>query len=131
MRRREFISLVGGAAAIPFVAHAQQSERMRTIGVLFPAAPDDPVFQARLAAFHQELALLGWIIGRNVRIDTRWATTNPAEIRRNARLCCASARAAARAPRAASQLPRHRAGDQAECLSDCRPAARGWRRDQA
>ena len=84
MRRRDFISLVGGAAAIPFVAHAQQSERMRTIGVLFPAAPDDPVFQARLAAFHQELALLGWIIGRNVRIDTRWATTNPAEIRRNA-----------------------------------------------
>src|SRR6476620_1890383 len=82
--RREFIGLLGGAAAIPFVAHAQQSERMRTIGVLFPAAPDDPVFQARLAAFHQELALLGWIIGRNVRIDTRWATTNPAEIRRNA-----------------------------------------------
>src|SRR5262245_10441378 len=84
MRRREFIGLLGGAAAIPFVAHAQQSERMRSIGVLLPASPDDPVFQARLAAFHQELALLGWIIGRNVRIDTRWATTNPAEIRRNA-----------------------------------------------
>ena len=84
MRRREFITLLGGAAAIPFVAHAQQSERMRSIGVLLPAAPDDPVFQARIAAFHQELALLGWIIGRNVRIDTRWATTNPAEIRRNA-----------------------------------------------
>jgi putative ABC transport system substrate-binding protein len=57
---------------------------MRSIGVLLPASPDDPVFQARLAAFHQELALLGWIIGRNVHIDTRWATTNPAEIRRNA-----------------------------------------------
>jgi hypothetical protein len=57
--------LLGGAAAIPFVAHAQQSERMRSIGVLLPASPDDPVFQARLAAFHQELALLGWIIGRN------------------------------------------------------------------
>ena len=84
MRRREFITLLGGAAAIPFVAHAQQSERMRSIGVLLPAAPDDPVFQARIAAFHQELGLLGWIIGRNVRIDTRWATTNPAEIRRNA-----------------------------------------------
>jgi hypothetical protein len=68
------------AAAIPFVAHAQQSERMRSIGVLLPASPNDPVFQARLAAFHQELALLGWIIGRNVRIDTRWATTDPAEI---------------------------------------------------
>jgi putative ABC transport system substrate-binding protein len=57
---------------------------MRSIGVLLPASPNDPVFQARLAAFHQELALLGWIIGRNVGIDTRWATTNPAEIRRNA-----------------------------------------------
>jgi putative tryptophan/tyrosine transport system substrate-binding protein len=84
MKRREFIGLLGGAATIPFVAHAQQSERMRSIGVLLPASPDDPVFQARLAAFRQELALLGWIIGRNVRIDTRWATTNPAEIRRNA-----------------------------------------------
>jgi tetratricopeptide (TPR) repeat protein len=52
--------------------------------VLLPASPNDPVFQARLAAFHQELALLGWIIGRNVGIDTRLATTNPAEIRRNA-----------------------------------------------
>ena len=75
MRRRDFIGLLGGAAAIPFVAHAQQNERIRSIGVLMPASPDDPVFQARLAAFHQELALLGWIIGRNVRIDTRWATT--------------------------------------------------------
>src|SRR5262245_35117384 len=84
LNRREFITLLGGAAAIPFVAHAQQSERMRSIGVLLPASPNDPVFQARLAAFHQELALLGWIIGRNVRIDTRWATTNPDEIRRNA-----------------------------------------------
>ena len=81
---REFIALLGGAATIPLVAHAQQSERMRSIGVLLPASPNDPVFQARLAAFHQELALLGWIIGRNVRIDTRWATTNPVEIRRNA-----------------------------------------------
>jgi putative tryptophan/tyrosine transport system substrate-binding protein len=84
VRRRDFINLLGGAAAIPFMAHAQQAERVRTIGVLLPAAADDPVFQARLAAFHQELALLGWTIGRNVRIDTRWATTNPAEIRKQA-----------------------------------------------
>ena len=80
MRRRDFISLLGSAAAISFAAHAQQGERVRTIGVLLPAAPGDPVFQARLAAFHQELALLGWNIGANVRIDTRWATTNAAEI---------------------------------------------------
>src|SRR5262245_18902163 len=85
MRRREFVTLLGGAAvARPLVARAQQGEQTRSIGVLLPASPNDPVFQARVAAFHQELALLGWIIGRNVRIDTRWATTNPDEIRRNA-----------------------------------------------
>jgi putative ABC transport system substrate-binding protein len=85
MRRREFISsLCTALAAWPLAARAQQNERVRQIGILLPATPDDPVFQARLAAFHQELALLGWIIGRNVRIDTRWATTNPAEIRRHA-----------------------------------------------
>src|SRR5262249_9526855 len=83
--RREFITLLsGGGAGWRAAGRAQQGEGMRSIGVLLPAAPDDPVFQARIAAFHQELALLGWIIGRNVRIDTRWATTNPAEIRRNA-----------------------------------------------
>ena len=57
---------------------------MRRIGVLLPAAADDAEFQARLAAFLQGLALLGWTIGRNVRIDTRWATANAAEIRRHA-----------------------------------------------
>jgi putative ABC transport system substrate-binding protein len=61
MKRREFITLLGGAAvAWPFAARAQQGERMRRIGVLQPAAADDSVFQTRLAAFHQELALLGW-----------------------------------------------------------------------
>ena len=84
MRRREFISLLGAAAIWPLAANAQQGERMRRIGVLLPAAADDPGFQARLAAFHQGLALLGWTIGRNVRIDTRWATASAAEIRRHA-----------------------------------------------
>jgi putative ABC transport system substrate-binding protein len=85
LRRREFITLLGGAAAAwPLAARAQQRERMRRIGVLLPAAADDAEFQVRLAAFHQGLALLGWTIGRNVRIDTRWATTNAAEIRRHA-----------------------------------------------
>ena len=84
MRRRDFITLLGGAAAgWPLVARAQQAGAMRRIGVLQPAAADDPVFQTRLAAFHQGLALLGWSIGQNVRIDTRWATTNAAEIRRH------------------------------------------------
>jgi putative tryptophan/tyrosine transport system substrate-binding protein len=85
MRRREFTSLLCGAlAAWPLAARGQQGERMRVIGVLLPATADDPVFQARLAAFQQELVLLGWNIGRNARIDARWATTNPAEIRKQA-----------------------------------------------
>jgi putative ABC transport system substrate-binding protein len=85
MQRREFMTLLGGAAVTwPLAARAQQGERVRRIGVLNPAAADDAVFQARIGAFQQELALLGWSIGRNVRIDIRWATTNAAEIRRQA-----------------------------------------------
>jgi putative tryptophan/tyrosine transport system substrate-binding protein len=85
MRRREFISLLGGAAATwPLAARAQQPERMRRIGILLPAAADDADFQAWLGAFLQALGQLGWTIGNNVRIDTRWATTNAAEIRRHA-----------------------------------------------
>ena len=72
MKRREFITLVGGAvAAWPLAAGAQQSERMRRIGVLTPLAAEDPEHKARLAAFAQELQQLGWHIGRNVQIDTR------------------------------------------------------------
>jgi putative tryptophan/tyrosine transport system substrate-binding protein len=86
MRRREFITLLGGAAAAawPVAAQSQQGERVRRIGVLLPAAADDPEWQARVGAFLQALALLGWTIGRNVRVDTRWATTNAGEIRRHA-----------------------------------------------
>jgi ABC-type uncharacterized transport system substrate-binding protein len=83
MRRREFIAALGGAAAWSLAAQAQ-SERVRRIGVLLPAAADDPQFQAWLGGFLQELALLGWSIGRNVRVDTRWATANAAEVRRHA-----------------------------------------------
>jgi putative ABC transport system substrate-binding protein len=81
--RREFISLLAGAAAWPLRAHAQQGERMRRIGVLMAAAADDPEYQARMVAFQQGLALLGWT-DRNARIDTRWATTNADDIRRHA-----------------------------------------------
>jgi putative tryptophan/tyrosine transport system substrate-binding protein len=85
MKRRDFVTLLGGAAAgWPLAAWAQQGERVRRIGVLLPAAADDPVFQARLAAFHQGLALSGWTIGRNVRTDIRWATANADAIRRHA-----------------------------------------------
>ena len=85
MRRREFITLIGGACAgWPLGARAQQGDRVRRIGMLNPSAADDAIFQARVEAFQQELTLLGWSIGHNVRIDIRWATTNAAEIRKQA-----------------------------------------------
>jgi ABC-type uncharacterized transport system substrate-binding protein len=85
MHRREFISLLGGAAAAwPLTASAQQPARMRRIGMLLTAASDDPEFQARVGAFLQALVLLGWTIGRNVRVDTRWAGANVDDIRRHA-----------------------------------------------
>ena len=84
MQRRQFIALLGGAATWPLGARAQQGERMRRIGVLLPASADDARFQTFVGAFLQELQSLGWSIGRNVRIDTRWATANAAAIRRQA-----------------------------------------------
>jgi putative tryptophan/tyrosine transport system substrate-binding protein len=85
MKRREFISLVGGTAAtLPLAARAQQSERMRRIGVLLNTAADDMVFQTRVGAFLQGLALLGWTIGRNVRIEVRWSGGKADEARRYA-----------------------------------------------
>src|SRR5262245_3904033 len=82
-KRRAFISLLGAAAAWPLAARAQQRGRIRRIGVLLPAFPDDPVWQARLGAFLQGLAILGWGIGHNLRIETRWATPNITDIRRH------------------------------------------------
>jgi putative ABC transport system substrate-binding protein len=84
MRRREFIGFVGGAVAWPIKARAQQPERMPRIGVLMASTADDPESQARIAAFLQGLQQLGWVDGRNVRIEIRWATTNPDDIRRHA-----------------------------------------------
>jgi len=84
-RRRQFITLVGGAAAAwPLAARAQQTERVPRIGVLMASAADDSENQARMAGFLQGLAQLGWTDGRNIRIDTRWATTNPDDLRRHA-----------------------------------------------
>jgi putative tryptophan/tyrosine transport system substrate-binding protein len=84
MRRRRFLGILSGMAAWPLAAGAQQPERMRRIGVILPATANDPAYQARVGAFLQGLALLGWTDGRNVRIDTRWATTDVTEIRRHA-----------------------------------------------
>src|SRR5262245_51460435 len=85
MRRRDFIRLLCSATvAWPITARAQQGEKVRRIGILLPAASDDAVFQTRVGAFLQALALLGWTIGRNMQIDIRWATANATEIRRHA-----------------------------------------------
>jgi putative ABC transport system substrate-binding protein len=76
MRRREFITLLGGAAASPLCTlsgRAQQPDRIRRIGVLVNLAADDPEAQTRIGAFQQGLQELGWTIGRNVRIEYRWA----------------------------------------------------------
>ena len=72
MRRREFITLIGGGAAWPLVARAQQTERMRRIGALMNRVADDPEAQARLKALVQGLNQCGWVEGRNVRMDVRW-----------------------------------------------------------
>ena len=85
MKRRDFITLIGGAAATwPLAARAQQSERVRRVGVLVASAADDSQFQTWVGAFLQALAQLGWIDGRNVRVDIRWATANADDLRRHA-----------------------------------------------
>jgi putative tryptophan/tyrosine transport system substrate-binding protein len=76
VKRRTFIAGLGGAAAWPVVARAQQPERMPRIGVLLPQAESDPEAQARVAAFRQALQGLGWTAGRNVQMDVRWAGDN-------------------------------------------------------
>jgi len=84
MRRRKFIVLIGGAAVWPFAAQGQQGERVRLIGVLLPAAVNDPKFLAWLEAFRQVLQELGWVEGRNVRIDIQWAGAKADDIRKHA-----------------------------------------------
>jgi putative tryptophan/tyrosine transport system substrate-binding protein len=81
MRRREFITLLGGAVAWPLAARAQQGERVRRIGVLMGFAAEDEVWQAYLAAFRQRLHDLGWTDGRNVRFDYRYTGENNERIR--------------------------------------------------
>jgi putative ABC transport system substrate-binding protein len=80
MRRREFMALLGGSAiAWPLAARAQQGEPVRRIGVLMGYAESDSEAQANIAAFRGGLQKLGWMEGRNTRIDTRWATPDDAD----------------------------------------------------
>ena len=90
MKRREFITLVGGAAAWPLAARAQQGERMRRIGVLMNVAAADPDGQAQIAAFLQALQQLGWNEGRNLRIDFRWGGNDMNTLQRFAKEIVAS-----------------------------------------
>jgi putative ABC transport system substrate-binding protein len=85
LKRREFISLLGGAAAMwPLAARAQQPDRMRRIGVLMNLSEDDPEAQRLVATFREGLAQLGWTEGRNLRIDYRWSAGDIERIRRYA-----------------------------------------------
>jgi len=80
IRRREFIRLLGGAAlAWPIAARAQESRRVRRVGVLATVPADDSEIQARMASFHQGLQERGWIVGRNIRIDYRWSAAGDDE----------------------------------------------------
>jgi putative tryptophan/tyrosine transport system substrate-binding protein len=84
MRRREFITLLGGAAAWPLTAHAQPRERVKRVGVFFGTdaggAPFDPLADSRLVAFREELQKLGWIEGRNIRLEYRASSNDPKQI---------------------------------------------------
>jgi putative ABC transport system substrate-binding protein len=82
MKRREFLGALGGAAAWPLAARAQQPARMRRIGVLMPVSATDPESPTRLAAFAQGLQQLGWTIGGNVRVDYRWSEGNANNLRK-------------------------------------------------
>src|SRR5262249_37700991 len=84
MKRREFITLLGGAAAWPMAARAQQAERVRRIGVLTSLIENDAQSQARVAAFRQSLQQSGWADGGNLRIDYRWGEGDPERMRRHA-----------------------------------------------
>src|SRR5262249_16021676 len=84
VKRRAFITLLGGAAAWSVSARAQQPDRMRRIGILMSVAADDPIGRARFTAFQKGLQQLGWDDGRNVRLETRWSEGKPAEARRYA-----------------------------------------------
>jgi putative tryptophan/tyrosine transport system substrate-binding protein len=84
IRRREFIALLGGAAAWPLAARAQERKRIRRVGALMPYAANDPQAQARNAAFLQGLQQLGWTVGTNVQIDYRWSAGNEDDTRKYA-----------------------------------------------
>jgi len=85
MRRRDFINIIGGAAAWPLAARAQQGDRMRRLGILMAGAESDPQYQADVAVFREGLQKLGWVDGQNIRIEVRWAGFDAETMRRYAK----------------------------------------------
>jgi putative ABC transport system substrate-binding protein len=78
MRRRKFIAVLGGAAICPLAGNAQQPERMRRVGMLMPWAENEQLARTSVTAFAQALGRLGWVEGKNIRIDNRFAADDPA-----------------------------------------------------
>jgi putative ABC transport system substrate-binding protein len=110
MRRREFITLLGGAAAAwPMAASAQQPDRMPRIGVLMHVSESDPDGQARLTAFVESLKELGWVEGRNLRLEVRWGPNDPNRYPRQAAELVAMAPDALVAPTSFTLAPLQRA----------------------
>jgi putative ABC transport system substrate-binding protein len=103
IRRREFITVLGGVAGWPIVARAQQRERMRRIGALMGLPADDPESQVRSARFLQGLQELGWTVGRNVQIDWRWSALDRERYR-----AMAAELVAVRRMSCSPMAPRHR-----------------------
>jgi putative tryptophan/tyrosine transport system substrate-binding protein len=81
LKRRDFITLLGGAAAWPLTAQAQQLDRMRRVSLLLGISENDPEAQSRVKAFQKGLRDLGWVEGRNIRIDYRFAASDPNRIK--------------------------------------------------
>ena len=90
MRRREFVTLLSSMVAWPLAARAQQGERIRRVGIFMPYPESDAEYQARVHAFRQELARLGWIDGANVRFDEHWTTHEMTRVRAEAASLVAS-----------------------------------------
>ena len=114
-RRRDFITLMSGAvAAWPLAARAQQTDRVRRVGVLSNFAESDPEAQSMVDALHQTLQELGWVEGRNLRIDRRWAAGNPTRLQ---------ARGCGRWPSGSTKTARR-------CTATSRRARPRWRRSR-
>ena len=84
MRRREFLGVLGGAAAMPFGAYAQQTERVRRVGVLMGDAAADQESQAKIVALREGLQEAGWVPGQNLRVEIRWSAGDVARMRKDA-----------------------------------------------